>query len=479
MKYSFFAFVAILFIFFFTRLYSITDSLFYLNDMGRDSLVLLDWQQTGKPPLLGPQTSALPFNQSAFYFYLLYPIFLLLNGSPFAALYTIDLFYLGVFSVAFYMIYRSKQKKVMIVYLVTLLLIILHPQFIIQNRFVWNPSFVGPLVLASFFIFYFLTQHFTRKKVILLGMTLALATSLSYSVIPAVIGFGVVSLLSFKKKVIWVGASLAGWLVFFNIPTLFFEFRHHFLLTQMMLHQPKIKQVNTDIISKWHNILSYMLTAPTQLWEKILAICFVLALMGLGYWYWKHVKDTNHSRSDDRLFISALTIFLVSLGLTLVLPIPILAHYIFGTVVLGCIVLAAMPGKLRMGMVILFAGVWGFSLLTQPYFSPAVRTVQQMEACYHSFCLEEKEPLFVSLQSGLLPFHNGPEHRYLLKKAGCDVKDIETSSSAAKTMAVVVESSEFTFGQTNYSELSAFNPQKLGKTYFCQPNLKIVTVTKD
>lgn len=34
--------------------YNIKDSYFFFNDVGRDMLVLHDWQLSGKPPLLGP-----------------------------------------------------------------------------------------------------------------------------------------------------------------------------------------------------------------------------------------------------------------------------------------------------------------------------------------------------------------------------------------------------------------------------------------
>jgi len=61
--------LAILFVI--LRLYNINNSLFFINDTGRDMAVLQSWQNTGKIPLLGPQTSALPINQSAIYFYLL------------------------------------------------------------------------------------------------------------------------------------------------------------------------------------------------------------------------------------------------------------------------------------------------------------------------------------------------------------------------------------------------------------------------
>src|SRR5579859_1105498 len=104
-------FIFLIAFFLFTRLYKLPTSFFYFNDMGRDSLALLDWAQTGKPPLLGPQTSALPFNQGAVYYYLLYPLFRLMQHSPFSAILTSAIVYVVTFSALFYFL-RNKPTQV-------------------------------------------------------------------------------------------------------------------------------------------------------------------------------------------------------------------------------------------------------------------------------------------------------------------------------------------------------------------------------
>lgn len=75
-KRAWFVLIFILIVFIFLRVHRIEETLNFQNDIGRDYLVLLEWYQSGKPPLLGPQNSAVPFNQSAFYFYLFF-LFLL------------------------------------------------------------------------------------------------------------------------------------------------------------------------------------------------------------------------------------------------------------------------------------------------------------------------------------------------------------------------------------------------------------------
>jgi len=125
-------------LFVFLRLYKIKSSFLFFNDPGRDLLALYRWQETSKPPLLGPRTSVLPFNQSALYFYLLYPLFLLTNHSLFSTIYTVIIFYLifllaGIF-------FLKKRSRLLEILVIVWFLIAIHPQFILQHRHVWNPS---------------------------------------------------------------------------------------------------------------------------------------------------------------------------------------------------------------------------------------------------------------------------------------------------------------------------------------------------
>lgn len=473
-------FVLLLIAFLLTRLYLIQTSFFYLNDMGRDSLTLLSWQQSQKPPLLGPQTSALPFNQSAFYFYLLYPAFILSHGSPYAALYTLNIFYVLLFSGTFYLLKKAKRPKLMNIFLLAFGLLILQPQMILQNRFVWNPSFVAPLILLAFFTLVLLREKFSNLYLIILGSCLALAVSFTYSVAPIVIGFGFVSVWLFRKKVWQIGVSLLAWLAVFNLPTFVFELKHHFLLTNMMLHQPKVAQINYSLANKITNILQFLFTTYPAHWESFLAGLFVTAAL-LSAWlnrqqllqFW---QKPGRGENNEHIFTIALIILLPAIFLNFLVPVPILAHYIFGLLTIGVILVATMPIHVRALVLCSALILWIMPIYSGQYFQPAIRTVQEMQSCYAQYCQFQRQPVYVSLQSGILPFHNGPEHRYLLRQAGCQVKDIETDVNAAREMAVVVEDSQFTFGQTEYAELSAFHPQTLISQFTCQPNLQIVTV---
>jgi hypothetical protein len=249
----------------------------------------------------------------------------------------------------------------------------------------------------------------------------------------------------------------------------------------MMLHQPKVKQINFDLANKTLNILNYLFQTYPPHWEIWFLILFLVLIIA-SLW-WKRIEIRNfvfkHSKmalSQDHVFLTALFILLPAVVLNLLVPVPILPHYIFGLLTIGIVLVSSLPHPFRLLLISCALVFWITPVLTDQYFHPAPRTVSQLQSCYQKYCQAVHDPLYVSLQSGLLPFHNGPEHRYLLRQAGCDVKDIETEKNAAQLMAVIVESSDFTFGKTSYAELTAFNPRKELNQLTCEPSLQIITL---
>ena len=93
---------ALTLLFLWTRFYKIETSFNFISDIGRDFLALWQWKQTGKPPLLGPQTSALPFNQSAIYYYFLMPFYLISGQSIFSTLIANAFLYISFLILALY-----------------------------------------------------------------------------------------------------------------------------------------------------------------------------------------------------------------------------------------------------------------------------------------------------------------------------------------------------------------------------------------
>jgi hypothetical protein len=228
------------------RVWQLHESLFFFGDLGRDFLVLQQWIETGKPPLLGPQTSALPFNQSAWYFYLLLPGYLLFKTDLANTVYSSLVIHIAVFGGLSWLLWQRRSELFWPVWLAAGMLAI-QPQMVLQQRTVWNPSFVALSLLVGVVLSlvwravkqssthtlksWFAYEEWLPKAEIWLvrvgSLSLALAVGFSYSAAPAVLAWLV--LLSLRQNQWWwwwlnFGMSLG--IVF--APMAFFELRHNF-----------------------------------------------------------------------------------------------------------------------------------------------------------------------------------------------------------------------------------------------------------
>jgi hypothetical protein len=164
------------------------------------------------------------------------------------------------------------------------------------------------------------------------------------------------------------------------------------------------------------------------------------------------------------------------------MPVGIEKHYIFG--LLACFICwTALLPKIPSSMVMLCTlAVWLQPANIQPRYSPAKRTIQDLESCAHTICQKMQAPLFVSMESGLIGYHNAPEHRYFLRRAGCNVHDIETEAgnSQIRTMLVMLDSSApYTHGKSSSNELTLFGTSTQKETIVCFPQLKAVVLERE
>ena len=449
-------------LFLFFRFYKINQSFFFFNDMGRDSYTLLKWKETGKPPLLGPQTSALPINQSAIYFYLLYPLFLLTNQHPYYALYTSAFIYIFIFLLCLNL--SKKDLGVQKIILSVFFLFAIHPQFIIQNRYIWNPSLVPPFLLLALVCLLLLIKNFNNKYLIILSLSTATAVSLSFSIAPFLIALLILSFFYFRKYFFRILLYLFSSLVLLNLPTIFFELRHNFLLTKSLFNKGIETQTNFSLINQVQNLSKNTISFQSP-W---LNLGTLIVLLGLSFYLLK-------SKSINKIIPQ---LFLLTLLLTLLSPINIQAHYIFAILVLCFATISLLPKLifLPLTIVLLFSFLKPSQL--QSYFSPAPRTYQQTLSCFQKVCTDFSKPVYSTVQSDLHPYHHGPEHRYLLKISGCNLKEVETEPNSASHMFIIEDSGTFTPQHTEFYELSLFGEYQLVRTFDCPPNFKVSLIEK-
>lgn len=463
-----FIFCFIAFLFAFLRLYKLESSLEFYNDLGRDFLVMYDWKTTGKPPLLGPQTSTLAFNQSAWYFYALYPFYILFQQSLFSTTYAMLFYSLVCFFFTFFIV-RKYANEFITPFFFYFFLSTIHPILITQQRFVWNPSFVLPTLTISLFGILIVHKVWKTWMVWIICIALSFAVSMSYSVAPALVGFFFTIFLLWKKRAFVFLLIFGIGMLFWNVPTVFFELRHHFLLTNMAFTRGAMPQTRTTVSSKLQSLGTYLFSTETVVAASKGLSILLLALLII------HVSNAQPWKKEVKIIASILAGTLLA---TLAAPFDVQPHYIFPILTLLFGVIAFFPQPVGGLLIVGAALYWLHPQSMMIYTKPALRTVRQLEQCARTVCSNETEPLFVSEQAGFHVFHTGPEYRFLFKKYGCNVQSLETSPMSASRMAIVVDNSVYEHGKTAYNELTIFGQSEIQHTYSCEGNIQVVMAQK-
>ena len=466
--------IPILLVFLFLRIYQIQDSLWFFNDIGRDFWVLGQWFESGIPPLLGPQTSVLPFNQSAVYFYLLAPIHWLTGQSAFSSLITLILFYISLFFIGI-KAYRSDRVMSYAIFAVAWLLAI-HPQVVLQNRFVWNPSFLPPLIIMAFLSWDSLGKYSTWKTRLLFSLSLGFAVALSYSTVPLLVALAILSLLRYRSRLRFMGIylSLILGVAFWQIPTLLFELRHNFFLTNLLISGEKLNQGDTSITTKAQQALTSLFPFTSLSLNYVLLGFLIISLIASLIIY---QRRGNKFQRNKLLWTTAALV--LTLTISLVVPIGLAPHYIFPILSLMILTIVFFQTHLRIVSLVILSVVWLQPAMLNQYFIPAPHAVSEMESCAKQICLQQTEPIFVSIQSGHHPYHNAMEWKFLLSKAGCQVRELDTQLDQADQMIVIVDHSTYTHGQTAYNELTQFGPAQEIEQLQCSLDLKMVKLIKN
>lgn len=457
------------------RVVGIQDSFWFFGDLGRDLFVLQDWAgNLARPPLLGPQTSVISFNQTAWYYYYLFPFFLLLKHSVYSTL-VASLFLYAAMIVGAGLALKKKRHWRMTAAL--FFLIAIHPQFVFQHRYVWNPSLVTPFLLVGFWGWW---QYQSKKDWRWLAVFtggLSVAAGLNFSLVPTVAMMALLFLWEQRKnkRGIWQFALLgllANFLV--HAPTMAFEIRHNFLLTRNLPTQELLQQ-ESGFFPKASALLEHLFL-PEQAGETtvILGMGVVIGLLFL--------VQRSQKLQSSWVMTRALQIAGASAVLMLATPLRIHEHYVFGMLTFLLVALARLP-KPIIWWVLAGASV----LYLQPYYwnaytKPAPHAVVEQRSCVQQVCdrLKENEwqPVFVNTHSSSHN-HQAREYIFWLKEMGCQAVDTqEFFVTPTEYMAVVADRAEFQNGETAYFELSQFGPADELETITCKENLNIHLLQK-
>jgi len=458
-----------LFLFLFLRLYRLPNSLNFFGDIGRDFTKLQTWQQTGKPPLLGPMTSVISFNQSAIYFYFLMPFYLITQGSVFATtIATITLFLVSLGAgLYFFKENQDWQQRLLIIFY----LIAINPVFVEHHRYVWNPSLIAPFLINAFFLLLLLTKKYSRKTALFFSLSLATAVSLNYSVVPTVFVIWLASLWgkTNKQKLEIFLLSLGSGLLL-NLPTLFFELRHGFFLTKKLPSQ-ELLQKSVTLATKLHNFAKNLLSLPAGFKSEIILAIFLLLIFGIITWAnWQLFHKKKKKVTQEPMFIASISL-ITSIFLTLLTPFKMHSHYLYGIFSLLFITIAFLPKKIMLFLVSLLTIVWLHPYHWSNYFQETEFTVQEKKNCIEKIYQSIHEPIYFNLNAGSHN-HQALGYIYLANKLGYKaVSAIDQPLVNAKYMVVFSENAEFVSGKTDYYELSLFSNIELHKSIDCSENL--------
>lgn len=468
-------------LFIFLRTYKISDSLFFQNDIGRDYLYLIEWQQSGKPPLLGPQNSALPFNQSAFYFYLLFPIFFITKGWFLASHLTSLIFHVIFFVVGSLYLFKSQQKKLWWIFFTVFLLGAIHPQLVVQHRYIWNPSFVWLAVVVATLSFFRLYEKFTAKWLWLFAFNITFAIAMSVSAGPALLAFIILSAFFLRKHLFKIigAVFLAG--NFWFLPYWFFELRYNFQIIKRVFGRRVLVMDpgRLTVQYKLESMSKYLLDLKIP-WYLVIT-CFIL-ILGLAW-----VQLSKRKKSKDKISLSEFSIWLllITTVISLVFPVTIEAHYIFPFLAFFHIIIAdyLVSSQKRVQKILLLAVLvvmvwWLRPKKIQSYIKSAPRSYDQIERCFQSVCSQINEPVFVSVQSKHYRYHTGPEFRYMALRHGCQMKYVEIGSKTAELMMVVADQSDYIHGETKFDELTLFGEASEERIISCENGIQVHLLRK-
>lgn len=447
------------------RVVAIDKTAVLFGDSARDLLELHEWEQTKLPPLLGPHTSALSFNQSAWYFYWLMPFYMLSAHSIYTANIAMLAYYFLWFGLGLYSLRKGWLSFTEV--LVLTAVVTIHPELIKQLRQVWNPSFVLPLTTT---IGLLLTKiHWptiAKKSLFLFTFCLALAIGLSYSIVPfalAVIVYVVYQLWKQHPQNKLVISLLIVFLILstfmVNFGTITFEFKYQFLLTKNLSNQ-QVLQVSTDQAEKWLQLID---TVFQNQWVwLIFIVCLSFSFLLLKN---DSIKTTQLEKSLSLLFLC--------LGTTLLFPFAVHGHYIFGILALLIVVIIMMPIVLQLIMVVCFSVVVLSWLLTSNLFATNSPTTAEKRSCLQRVCEQNESPIYVVGNSASHD-HQALEYSYLAKTIGCDAFAVtEIATQQPKTMAVFNQDANFELGKTDFYELNRFDNLEYRKTIQCAENLSV------
>lgn len=240
----------------------------FTYDVGRDMLALDTMSTTHKPLLIGATTGMHGVFYGPTWYYLLFPFFVLFRGDPRGIALVMALS--GVLTALFaYFLGKNIGGKVM----GTVMLILVGVSQVLTeiSTQIWNPNFI-PLFIVLF-LFLLTSKSFKSKPytALLIGLILGVIFDLEivFGILFLVSAVGYYVLFERKDTTLRSAVLIFVGFLFIQLPRLFFELRHDFLMTRTFLNslgasdgshlltaQPRIVNTFNALLSVWSNTIA-------------------------------------------------------------------------------------------------------------------------------------------------------------------------------------------------------------------------------
>lgn len=300
-KKYFIAFLAVLALAAFFRLYRIDQYMIFLGDEGRDAQIVKEMISIHHFPLIGPPTSVGNIYLGPLYYYMMLPVMILFNFSPIAASVMVGV--IGVLTVAL-IYYLGKNFFNRKAGLIASFLYAISPVTIAYSNFSWNPNPLPFFALLSILGLYKVNKTGNFLWMILVGVSLAISLQMHYLslILIPVAGILYAHEIWYRKsqkrgyKNLTKGTFFAI-LIFLIImsPIFLFDLRHDFLNYKAIISLFSSNTIGINIfnsLSKIPTLFSYNLIGRYIAGENVFlgVIVSIIILSTLVYGFYKRVK---------------------------------------------------------------------------------------------------------------------------------------------------------------------------------------------
>jgi len=218
----------------FIRLYRLPATLIFLEDEGRDLLIVKRMIDTLRPVLLGPQTSTGNMYLGPLYYYFITPAVYLARMSPLGPAILIAI--TGAATVGLLYFYGKRWFSSSAGWLAATLYALM-PLPVQFTRNSWNPNLVPLISLLIVILVVNLSTHVSqnwKRDFLFLGAAVGFLVQLHYMALIFLVGVAIVMILTWYKKwrqlILGIGLSLVTF-VFTLSPFIIFEIRNDFVNT--------------------------------------------------------------------------------------------------------------------------------------------------------------------------------------------------------------------------------------------------------